>query len=169
MSTRHLSDEQFGQFLAGDAADGAASTHLQLCAECRKELESLGRAVGDLNELSLAWAEQRAVRVQAPSCWAIGWHALPGWSAAFAAFLFCGVAIGVHQQSSSRSQPPAQLSQNAPGPAVTPTEDELAQDNRLLRSIDDELSRQVRPQVSAAELAASSRSFRHSQIPEVAN
>lgn len=167
MSTTHLSDEQFGQLLAGETADPATKMHLESCAICRGELESVRSAVGDLGELSLRWAEQRAGRVQVPPRWSLRWHAVPGWSAAVAVLLFCGVAIGVHEQAASRSHIAMQISRSQPAPA--PTEDELAQDNRLLRSIDDELSEQVRPQVPPSELTASARTARRPISREVAN
>ena len=171
MSKGHLTDEQFDELLSGGAADEQAMMHLKTCADCRGELESIGAAVGDLRELSLKWAEERAVRVQVPSTWSVRWHALPGWSAAVAALLFCGIAIGVHEQGAGRSATtPAEMSQisQAQVPAE-PSEDVLAQDNNLLQSIDVELSRQVRPQVSAAELTATSRTMHRRMAREVSN
>jgi hypothetical protein len=176
MSKTHLSDEQFGELLAATAGDRQTgdqqtTAHLQTCAACRNELQSIRAAVGDLRELSLQWAEQRAVRVQAPTRWTMRWRAVPGWGAAVAAVLFCGIAIGVHEQNVVRNHVPAQIAGTEVSqaePPVAPSEDELAQDNRLLRSIDDELSQQVRPQVSASELT-SSRTIRRPISREVAN
>lgn len=171
MSNVHLTDEQFDGLLAGTMSDEQAAMHVKACADCRGELESIGAAVGDLRELSLRWAEERAVHVQAPSRWTMRWQALPGWGAAVAALLFCGIAIGVHEQGAGRPvAAPAGVNQISQTQALTePSADELAQDNSLLRSIDDELSRQVRPQVPAAELTASSRTVRRRIAREVAN
>ena len=172
MNANHLSDEQFGELLAGESVDRQATMHLETCAACRGELESVRGAVGDLRELSMHWAEQRATHIHVPSRWAIRWNALPGWSAAVATVLCCGVAIGVHEQKVARGHLPAQAMGTEISQAempVTPTEDVLAQDNRLLRSIDSELSQQVRPQVSASELSASSRPVHRRISREVAN
>lgn len=172
MSHTHLTDEQLDGLLAEKTADEQTMMHLKACADCRGELESMRAAVGDLRELSMQWAEERAVRVQVPSLWTRRWHAVPGWGAAVAALLLCGIAIGVHEQGAGRSAavPRDAMSQiSRMQRPVEPSADVLAQDNRLLRSIDDELSRQVRPQVPAAELGASSRAVRRRMPREVAN
>ena len=170
MSNVHLTDEQFDELLSGGTADEQATMHLKACADCRGELESIRAAVDDLSELSLKLAEQRAVRVQVPSPWSVRWHALPGWGAAVAAVLFCGIAIGVHEQGGRSVEAPAGMNQISQTQApVEPSEDELAQDNNLLQSINDELNQQVRPQVSAAELTAASRAEHRRIVREVSN
>jgi hypothetical protein len=165
MNALHLSDEQFSDLLAGETADHATAAHLTTCATCRQELSSMRSAVGDLRELSMRWAEERAPRITVPSRWTLGWQAVPGWSTAAMVLLF-GIAIGGHVQSPFQ---PTSTAVNQTQTVTAPTEDELAQDNRLLRSIDQELSEQVRPQVPASELTAPSDEIARATPSEVAN
>lgn len=164
MNIQHLTDEQFSELLAGGPSSDAATLHLESCAACRDELSSMQTAVGTLRDLSLRWAEQRAVRIAAPSPWLLGWYKVPGWGAATVLLLF-GLAIGVHLPSG----PPTSVSAVARAQTATvPSDDELTEDNQLLRSIDQELSREVRPLVPASELTVS-HPVRHHGVPEVAN
>jgi hypothetical protein len=165
MNFEHLNDEQFATLLAGDSADARARVHIEDCAACRTELCSLGAAIGDLNAASLRWAEQRAARIAVPSSWALRWSALPGWGATLAGVLIFGVALGAHMQNIDERAavvPQSHL-------AAAPSDDELAQDNRLMRSIDDQLSDQIRPEVPVSQLDASARSGHRRVIREVSN
>jgi hypothetical protein len=162
MNTQHLNDEQFSDLLAGETPGNFAALHLEECVVCREELTSMQTAVGDLRVLSLRWAEERAPRITVPSRWTLGWQALPGWSTAAMLLLF-GVALGTHIQSPVHSAPTVSQSQTV----SAPTQDELAQDNRLLQSIDQELNQEVRPQVPASELTVSTRDLRHPRLQEV--
>lgn len=161
---QHLSDEQFASFMAGDRRDGSARAHVERCEACRRELASVGVAVNDLNRFSMRWAEQRAERIQTPSLWALNWKILPGWSATVAAVLIFGVALGTHMQSSNQT---AALQTRHTMPA--PTADELAQDNNLMRSIDDEINEQPGAQMVTSTLDDSQRSSRHHGLREVSN
>ncbi|HEX4155495.1 MAG TPA: hypothetical protein VHY48_07780 [Acidobacteriaceae bacterium] len=164
MNIRHLTDEQFSELLAGESCGDTATLHLESCDVCRDELRSMQTAVGTLRDLSLRWAEKRAVRIAAPSPWLLGWYKLPGWGAA-TALLFFGLALGVHVPSG----PPTSVSAIGQAQTATvPSDDELAEDNQLLRSIDQELNRQVRPLVPASELTVS-HPVRHHGVREVAN
>lgn len=167
MNTQHLNEEQFEELLAGNAADAAAEAHLQECADCRNELASIGFAVGELRDLSMIWAEQRGARIRVPSPWLIGWHAIPRWSVAVAAVLLIGIGIGMHGHSLDESSTTAHVSRYQPAPP--PSEDELAQDNQLLQSIDDELHPQIRPQVPVSELAGPARAARRTISSEIVN
>jgi hypothetical protein len=162
MSFNHLSDEQFSELLAGRNSDGCAVLHVERCEACRKELASLGAAVSDLNFASLRWAEQRSSRIAVPSSWTLNWNALPGWGATMAAVLIFGVALGAHMQTSTQIEPTLQPAHTI----AAPSEDELAQDNQLMRSIDSELTEQIGPQ-SVSELNASSQTTQHRLIREV--
>lgn len=163
MNFEHLTDEQFAELLAGEA-NTRARTHVESCAVCFEELRSVGAAVGDLNHASLRWAERRAERIERPSVWALNWSALPGWGATLAGVLILGVALGAHMQSNDER---AMVMQPAHIAAVAPSEDELAQDNRLLRSIDDELNEQ--PQVSMEDSGSASRTAHRRATDEVSN
>lgn len=80
-----------------------------------------------------------------------------------AAVLIFGVALGAHMQTSTRIEPTLQPSHTV----TAPSEDELAQDNQLMRSIDNELSEQIGPQVLASDQDASSHAAHHRLLREV--
>lgn len=164
MNPRHLTHEEFTELLGGEGSNNAAILHVEECSVCRSELESLQNTLADVRELSLRWAERRARKILVPSRWMMGWQRLPSLSAV-ASLLLCGMAIGIHYQGSVR--PVADVSQ-VQSVAAPPSDDELNQDNRLLRSIDQELNQQVVPQVPS-ELTASSRALHRSGLREVAN
>ena len=164
MNLNHLTDEQFADLLAGHKSDEGARLHLENCTACRQELTAMTAAVGDLNFASLRWAEQRASRIEAPSVWTLNRHALPGWGATMAAVLIFGVALGAHMQVRNSVEPALQ-----PAHAVSaPSADELAEDNQMMRSIDNELSQQG-PQVLAADADVSSHATHHHSVREVLN
>jgi hypothetical protein len=165
MNIQHIPDEQFADLLAGGIPDCDAATHLDTCASCRRELASMRLAMNELRELTLQWAEGHAHRIVPPSRWTLRWHSLPGWSAATSVLLL-GLALGVHIQSGPRSPSP-EIDQAQT--ISVPSDGEIADDNRLLQSIDQELNQQVRPQVPASELSISSRSPHHRVPSEVSN
>jgi hypothetical protein len=165
MNFEHLTDEQFANILAGDDSDLRVQLHVESCAACQRELSSLGTAIGDLNDASLRWAEQRAVRIEVPSRWVLNWNAMPGWGATLAAVLIFGVAFGAHMQINQQS-----AVMNRPAHTLAaPSDDELAKDNNLMLSIDSELSEQIGPRVSASDLNVESRTAHRHGIPEVSN
>jgi hypothetical protein len=163
MNLEHLTDEQFTNILAGDRSDLRVRQHVESCAKCQRELTSIGAAIADLNYASLRRAEQRAVRIEVPSRWILNWNAMPGWGAAMAAVLIVGVAIGARMQFNQQSVVVVRPSHTM----SAPSDNELAQDNNLMLSIDNELTEQVGPQVS--DLNVSSRTAHRHAIPEVSN
>jgi hypothetical protein len=165
MNFQHLTDEQFANILAGDHSDLRARVHVESCAECQRELTSLGAAVTDLNHLSLRWAEQRAVQVEIPSRWVLNWNSMPGWGATLAGVLIFGVALGAHMQISQQS-----AVVNRPAHALAaPSDAEVAKDNNLMLSIDNELTEQVGGQVPITDLNVSSRTAHRRAVSEVSN
>lgn len=165
MNFEHLNDEQFASILAGDHSDLRARLHMDNCAKCQRELTSLGAAVGDLNYASMRWAERRAVRIETPSRWVLQWNSMPGWGATLAGVLIFGVALGAHMQINQQRAA-------VEGPSHTlsaPSDDELAQDNNLMLSIDHELTEQVGGQVPTSDLNVSSRTVRRRDVSEVSN
>ena len=161
---QHLTDEQFARLMAGDRSDMNARLHVDCCEACRRELASVGTATNDLSRFSMRWAEQRAGRIQSPSLWALNWKMLPGWAATVAAVLIFGVALGTHIQT---GQLTAVVTTSQTMPA--PTADELAQDNSLMRSIDDEINELPGAQMAASALDDSARVSRHHALREVSN
>ena len=165
MNYEHLTDEQFANILAGDHSDLRARVHVENCAKCQQELTSLGSAVSDLSYASLRWAEQRAARIQVPSRWVLNWNSMPGWGATLAGVLMFGVALGAHMQFNQQSAVVVRSSHTIP----TPSDDELAQDNDLMLSINNELTEQVGGQVPVSSLNASARTAHRRAISEVSN
>lgn len=165
MNFEHLSDEQFANILAGDRTDMRARLHVESCAACQGELMSLGAAIGDLNNASLRWAEQRAVRIEVPSRWVLNWNAMPGWGATLAGVLIFGVALGAHMQIGQHSA----VADRPAHALAAPSDAELAKDNNLMFSINNELSEQIGPRVSASDLNVSSRTVHRQAISEVSN
>jgi hypothetical protein len=165
MNFEHLNDEQFANILAGDHSDLRVRLHVESCAKCRRELTSVGVAISDLNYASLRWAEQHAARVEVPSRWVLNWNSMPGWGATMAAVLIFGVALGAHMQLNQQSAVVARPSHLM----SAPSDDELAQDNSLMLSIDSELSEQVGPEMPVADLSVSSRTAHRRAISEVSN
>jgi hypothetical protein len=165
MNFEHLTDEEFANILAGARGDMSVRLHVESCARCQRELASLGAAIGDLNYASLRWAERRAERIEVPSRWVLSWNAMPGWGATLAGVLMFGVAIGAHMQVNQQSAVVARPSHTI----AAPSDDELAQDNNLMLSIDNELTEQVGGQVPASDLNVSSRPAHRRAISEVSN
>jgi hypothetical protein len=165
MNTEHIADEQFAALLAGETPDGETAAHLDACAFCHHELASMRLAMNELRDLTLQWAEGRAHRIVSPSRWMLGWHPMRGWSVA-ASVLLLGLALGIHIQNGPR-QPAPEIGQVQT--ISVPSDGELAEDNRLLQSIDQELNQQVHPQVPASELSISTRTPRHRVPSEVSN
>ena len=150
MKVQHLTDEQFTDLLSGSSRDSAAQAHLAECEPCRLELAGVKSAVESFDGASLAWASRQAPHlILTPSPWAVRSHAMPRWSAACAALVVMGVAFGLHgtrEGTTSPNQTAAASTNTAPSSTA------LAEDNRLLLSIDQELTWPVRPQIPAAEL-----------------
>lgn len=145
----HLTDEQICDLQAGDSSDLTAQAHLATCAVCREELASLESALESFNDASLAWAAAAAPRlVPPPSRIARSLGARPAWGLGFAgAAIVCLIAFGPHLSDRHRIAPTASQSASS---ALSNAE--LAQDNRLMTSIDQELNYQVQPAVPASEL-----------------
>ncbi len=149
----HLTDAQFSDLLAGATLDSRSEAHLAACSLCRAEAETVSGSLAEFNNFSVVWAEREAPRrVRTPSRWALRWGAHPAWNAgvvaAAAAVVF---TVGLHLPQHTA---PAAVATPAMGEATgaMPSGAELAEDNRLLSSIDQELSSTPQPTVSLADL-----------------
>lgn len=167
--TGHLTDEQFADLLAGVSPDTVVEAHLHRCAPCREEVEAILGSVGEFNALSLGWAEREAPRRVPPlSRWAVRLGGRPVWNVGLAAAAaVMAVAIGMHLPqhgagtlSGATSSARAGLQGRGTMPIAdssdSPTGAELATDNRLLASIDQELSTIQRPAFPVSVLKTSS-------------
>lgn len=136
--TQHLTDAEFSDLLAGELPEGAARVHLAVCDYCRGELESVRESLSSFTGLSTRWAHAAApARVPVPSRWALGLGSIPSWSTGLAVTAFTGLlvfSLGPVGHPSPHATPASAAA------AVAPSNTELAQDNRLMLSIDQELS-----------------------------
>jgi hypothetical protein len=161
MTTSHLTDEQFSDFLADDSASQEAIAHLDVCEHCRTELAELRSAMGSFGEISLAWAEVEAPRrIQPPTRWEIRRRTMPAWGLAVATMMAVA-AVGIHRQLDLRAPAVPAVST---AEVTEPSSGELAQDNRLLMSIDQELNYQVQPAVPVNHRARGTSHYPASQV-----
>lgn len=149
MNTGHLSDETFGDLMAGERPDAATQAHLVQCVPCRTEVAFMRSSLGDFNALSMAWAEAEAPRrVHTPSRWLLRLGGRPAWGMGLAAMAAaCILAVGL-QRPFERPAPAPAASATPTGPTMA----EIAQDNRLMSSIDQELQYSAQPVVPISEL-----------------
>lgn len=153
--TQHLTDEQFGELLMGELPDGATRAHLEACEFCRTEVEAVRGSFEDFNALSLRWSEAEAPRrVPVPSRLALRLGGRPLWGLGVAASA-AGVLVAIGMSMPFGQHAPSRPTQAA---IPVPSNAELAQDNRLMQSIDQELRYDVQPAVSAAELKSTATS-----------
>ena len=156
---QHLTDEAFAELLAGNRRP-AAQAHLQACEACRHEADEVGSALEGFRGEGLAWAEARVEKQ--PPLWAetkalarqnkgslLNFpSAFPRSARAAAAILLACTAIGGVLRLSDRSAPTHAHASST-----------LSEDNRLLLSIDEELSAQ---EPSPRDMYAISASAAHS-------
>jgi hypothetical protein len=146
MTGQHLNDEQFTDLLSGDCPSEAIQ-HMKLCLQCQREFEQVQASIEDFAVFALRWAEQRpSPRFSIPSVLVRGWHALGARTAAAA--LLAAVLFGAYQQK--RLQAP----EADPLAAATPasSESQVADDNRLLMAIDNEIRWQAESPVARGRL-----------------
>jgi hypothetical protein len=128
--TSHLTDESFAALLAGETSPQILTpqvlAHLDTCEPCRREAEQLCGALAAFKQQSLAWAEARPVPMMRKPAVLLAYRR-PLLAAAAALLVFAAVS-GVFHAVDAR-QP---VHEHAAG--------SLADDNRLLLSIDQELN-----------------------------
>lgn len=136
MAQHHLTDEEFTDLLAGGMPNHRCTAHLASCEGCRRELEAVGVTLSDFSTGTTTWADQQAPRrVPVPSAWSLRREYLPSWWAgagAVAAAALLAVGLGYTPSRSTVAPAAQQL-------AMPPSSAELAADNRLMLSIDQEL------------------------------
>ncbi len=121
----HLTDESFAALLAGESSPQVLA-HLDTCQPCRMEAEQLCGALAAFKQQSLSWAEARpAAMVQKPI--ALSAFRRPLLAAAAVLLVFAAVNGVFHPVVTQQA-----VHEHAAGT--------LADDNRLLLSIDQELN-----------------------------
>ena len=149
--TQHLTDAEFADLLAGCTPGRAAETHLNACEHCRGELETVSGSLGSFRLAGTLWAEAEAPkRVPLPARLALRRGLQPSPSMALAATVTAAVLLFGLGAPPRPVQPSA-----AVRPALAaPSNAELAEDNRLMTSIDQELSYQASSKMAADALGA---------------
>jgi hypothetical protein len=153
----HLLEEAIYDVLVGlSSAD--TNAHLAMCGRCRGELKALRSELQVFNETTLAWCKARPAKCL---CVPPKWHvrqaifAPVGWALAAAALVMIGMSSWIHDRSPLDS---------ASMVATTPelSEEQIAQDNDLLRSVNLALSANEESPLSEYHLPRSSHLHRKS-------
>ncbi len=147
--TEHLSDEQFYDLLSGELSEAAAQAHLASCDRCRREAVSVQSATENFNRLSMAWANAEAPRrVRTPSRLGLILGGRPAWGAGLAGTaVACLIAVGFNS-------PLAHVPRATPTSAqiALPSTAEIAEDDRLMQSINQELRYDAQPGFPVSDL-----------------
>jgi hypothetical protein len=135
-SAVHLSDEQFADLLAGAAPSPAVEQHLALCDLCRAEVDAVSASFESFRGLATTWTQTTApARIPVPSAWSLRRGQLPSLGSGLTAMATAGLlAFGLGFTPAAFHTAPA-----AHAPAAAPSNADLAADNRLMQSIDQEL------------------------------
>jgi len=149
----HLTDEAFAQILAG-FDDPAALHHLQACSLCRRQLESVSASLKSMNDLGMLWATQQSQHLLVPAPRMSRWFARPGWLVPATLAGLCALLLGVNSTRVDRHQ-------EAVSPS-TRAQSKIAEDNRLMAAIHQELSVPVVLQVPVSDLREHSSQGRQS-------
>jgi len=154
---QHLTDGEFSDLLAGDMPNAGVEAHLAACEHCRSELDTVQASLGGFRQVSTEWARVAApARVPIPSAWSRYLGATPSWAAGLTAAAMTALL------SFSLGFPSAQApSQAHVAPAPIPSTNELADDNRLMLSINQELSYRAQPAVPSVEVHTEARRDSH--------
>ncbi|MBE7159467.1 MAG: hypothetical protein INR62_13725 [Rhodospirillales bacterium] len=144
--TQHLNDAEFSDLLAGEFPDDGMRFHLASCEHCRAELECVKLSLANFTGLGTRWANAVAPgRIPVPPRWAFRLSALPSWPTGLALTALTGLFVFVFGPvGHARSHAPANAAV-----ANAPSKTELANDNRLMLSIDQELG--YSDQIKAAQ------------------
>jgi hypothetical protein len=131
MTGQHLNNQQFTDLLIGDCSL-EVRRHVDACPQCQDEFKQVQSAIDGFGAAGLEWAEQRAPMSISPSSQLLfQCRSLGTWAAA--ALLAAAVLFEVHQGWIVPT--PAN---NVATQAVESTSD-VADDNRLMMAIDQEI------------------------------
>lgn len=142
---QHLSDEEFSDLLAGEFPDDDTRIHLASCEYCRNELDCVRDTMSSFSGFGTRWANTVAPdRVPVASRWAFRLSAIPSWTTGLAMTALTGILVfsfGPVGHARTHSLSAARV-------VVSPTNNQLADDNRLMVSIEQELAYQDESAVS---------------------
>lgn len=158
--TQHLTDAEFSRLLDGAQPGASLEAHLTFCECCRQEIAAVQDSLGSFRALATTWAEVEAPRrLPLPARWLPRLGVQASWSSGFAATAITGLLVFWLGFPPHLTHGPVMRA-----PAAAPSTADLAADNRLLLSIDEELSDQVPPVDAAAELPAGPRHSAHHAV-----
>jgi len=144
----HLSDEQIDDYLIGDLG-GDAADHLEGCLECMARVQQMDSAISSFKTVSLAWSERRSATMPLRTSEPARWSGRRVWSyagsSAVAAALVIGLLVPVmrHENRSdaaSVKEQPVMMAASGAVSSTLPGEEQIRQDNQMLRDIDQALA-----------------------------
>ena len=151
MTGQHLTNQQFTGLLIGDCSL-EVRRHVDACPRCQEEFKQVQSAIDCFGAAGLEWAEQRApLAISASSQLFSQCRSLGTWAAA--ALLAAAVLFEVHQGWIV----PTPAADNVATEVVESTSD-VADDNRLMMAIDQEIRWQAESPLSMAAPAKLSHS-----------
>ncbi|MDR3727338.1 MAG: hypothetical protein P4K86_09880 [Terracidiphilus sp.] len=159
----HLSEEALDDVLIG-LGSPESDAHLAECEACRSQLEQFRSGMRNFNQASLAWSDARPLKsLPARSKVRQAAFAPVGWAFATAVLLLIiGVPVWRHDHRIAPS--------NGTVPAVTIEDSpaQIAQDNDLLRSVDEALNSSEASPISEYHLSDGPQLHRKAR-PELRN
>lgn len=139
MTGPHLNDQQFADYLLENRIDAGGFRHLVECPVCREECERFTTLVSDFNRNTLNWGESRvAAQTVEPSFRARPWSPPVRWAVA-ACLLVAGLLLVVMAGRSAHHE----LARKGAIPQQQNTREEIANDNRVLTGVYDEINSPV--------------------------
>jgi hypothetical protein len=136
--TMHLTEDQLDDHLIGDLA-AAPAAHLAACAHCSARVAEAADPLNSFRAVSLAWGERQSATSPIPSVAGLGpaWERRLVWSLILAA---CAVGLGLANATHRAPSPSTAATTAVAVQPVSPSADQLSNDNQLLNTIDSELS-----------------------------
>jgi predicted anti-sigma-YlaC factor YlaD len=131
--SKHLTDEQFAECLTGEMPSAATREHLAVCEACRAEMDMFTSSVKGFDAATMDWSRMRpAPKLSGKTSERRASVAAPlGWALATAFALVIGVPVVMHQVS-----PATTATQTSPSTALDDSAAQIAQDNKLMASVD---------------------------------
>jgi hypothetical protein len=143
MTGQHLTNDLFTDLLIGDCSL-EIRRHVDACPQCQDEFKRVQSAIDGFGAAGLEWAEQQApISISPSSQLLFQCRSLGTWAAA--ALLAAAVLFEVHQGWIV----PTPAANNVAAEAVESTSD-VADDNRLMMAIDQEIRWQAESPLSIA-------------------
>jgi hypothetical protein len=136
-TSQHLTEDQFAELLSGGTPAPAVAAHLGMCDLCREELNMFLTSVDSLGKAAIEWSRSQPVAHPRTTLWKRDRFIFSpqlGWAIAGALLLAIGVPAMLHDRrptASSRGEAAIAASEDSPA--------QIAQDNRLMESVDSAL------------------------------